>query len=56
MGTFLKQGYVLVSHEFQTVYCNWVQVKSPLILKVVVANCICCNNFDLKNKKVNYRK
>jgi len=26
-----------MSHEFQTVYCNWVQGKSPLMLKVVVA-------------------
>ena len=26
-----------MSHEFQTVYCNWVQRKSPLILKVMVA-------------------
>jgi len=26
-----------MSHEFQTVYCNWVQRKSSLILKVVVA-------------------
>jgi len=26
-----------MSHEFQTVYSNWVQRKSPLILKVVVA-------------------
>jgi len=26
-----------MSHEFQTVYCKWVQRKSPLILKVVVA-------------------
>jgi len=37
MGTILKHGYVFMSHEFQIVYCNWVQVKSPLILKVVVA-------------------
>jgi len=37
MGTILKHGYVFMRHEFQTVYCNWVQVKSPLILKVVVA-------------------
>ena len=37
MGTILRHGYVFMSHEFQTVYCNWVQVKSPLILKVVVA-------------------
>jgi len=26
-----------MSHEFQTVYCTWVQRKSPLMLKVVVA-------------------
>jgi len=26
-----------MSHKFQTVYCNRVQRKSPLILKVVVA-------------------
>jgi len=26
-----------MSHEFQTVYCNWVQRKIPLMLKVVVA-------------------
>jgi len=37
MGTILKHCYVFMSHEFQTVYCNWVQHKSPLILKVVVA-------------------
>jgi len=37
MGTILKHCYVFISHEFQTVYCNWVQHKSPLILKVVVA-------------------
>jgi len=36
MGTILKH-YVFMSHDFQTVYCNWVQRKSPLILKVVVA-------------------
>jgi len=37
MGTILKHCYVFVSHEFQTGYCNWVQRKIPLILKVVVA-------------------
>ena len=38
MGTILKHCYVFMSHDFQTVYCNWVQRKSrPLILKVVVA-------------------
>jgi len=26
-----------MSHDFQTAYCNWIQRKSPLILKVVVA-------------------
>jgi len=26
-----------MSHDFQTVYCNWVQYKIPFILKVVVA-------------------
>jgi len=26
-----------MSHGFQTVYCNWVQRKSPFMLKVVVA-------------------
>jgi len=26
-----------MSHDFQTAYCNWVQGKSPLIIKVVVA-------------------
>jgi len=26
-----------MSHGFQTVYCDWVQRKNPLILKVVVA-------------------
>jgi len=36
MGTVLNHCYVFVSHEFQTVYCNWVQRKNPLILKVVV--------------------
>jgi len=25
-----------MSHEFQTIYCNWVQHKSSLIPKVVV--------------------
>jgi len=25
-----------MSHDFQTVYCIWVQRKRPLILKVVV--------------------
>ena len=37
MRTILKHCYVFMSHDFQTVYCNWVQRKSPLILKVVVA-------------------
>ena len=37
MGTILKHCYVFMSHDFQIVYCNWVQRKSPLILKVVVA-------------------
>ena len=37
MGTILKHCYVFMSHDFQTVYWNWVQRKSPLILKVVVA-------------------
>jgi len=37
MGTILKHCYVFMSHEFQTVYCNWVHRKSPLILKEVVA-------------------
>jgi len=37
MGTILNHCYVSMSLEFQTVYCNWVQRKSPLILKVVVA-------------------
>ena len=37
MGTILKHCYVFMSHEFQTFYCNWVQRKIPLILKVVVA-------------------
>jgi len=37
MGTNLKHGYIFISHDFQTIYCNWVQRKSPLILKVVVA-------------------
>ena len=37
MGTISKHGYVFMSHEFQTVYCNWVQVKSPLVLMVEVA-------------------
>jgi len=32
MGTMLKFFRI-----FKTVYCNWVQRKSPLILKVVVA-------------------
>ena len=36
MGTILKHCYVFMSHNFQTVYCNWVQRKI-LILKVVVA-------------------
>jgi len=37
MGTILKHCYVFMSHEFQTVHSNWVQRKSPLILKVEVA-------------------
>jgi len=37
MGTILKHCYVFMSHGFQTVYCNWVQRKSPFMLKVVVA-------------------
>jgi len=37
MGSILKLCYVVMSHDFQTVYCNWVQRKSLLILKVVVA-------------------
>ena len=36
MGTILKRCYVFMSPDFQTVYCNWVQRKSPLTLKVVV--------------------
>jgi len=56
MGTNLKHCYVFMSHEFQTVYCNWVQRKSSFILKVVVAIAYVANNFDLKNKNVNYRK
>jgi len=52
----LKHCYVFMSHEFQAVYCNWVQSKSPLILKVVVAIAYVATNSDLKNKNVNYRK
>jgi len=37
MGTILNHCYVFMSHEFLTVCCNWVQRKSLLILKVVVA-------------------
>jgi len=37
MGTILKHCYVLMSHDIQTVYCNWDQRKSSLILKVMVA-------------------
>jgi len=37
MGTNLNHRYVFMSHKFETVYCDWVQRKSPLILKVVVA-------------------
>jgi len=37
MGTILKHCYVFMSHNFHTVYCNWIQRKSSLILKVVVA-------------------
>jgi len=37
MGTILKHCYVFMSHDFPAIYCNWVQRKSPLILKVVVA-------------------
>ena len=54
MGTILKHCYVVVSHDFQTVYCNWVQRKSPLILKVVVA--IAYVATILTSKKVNFRK
>jgi len=39
MGTILKKhGNVFMSHEFQTVYCNWVQVKSPSNVVVAIAN------------------
>jgi len=37
MGIILKHCYVFMSHHFQSVYCNWVHCKSPLILKVLVA-------------------
>jgi len=36
MGAILKHCYVFMSHDFQTVYCNWAQRKSPLIPKLVV--------------------
>jgi len=39
-----------MSHDFQTVYCNWVQVKSPLILKVVVATAYVATIFTSKIK------
>jgi len=32
MGTILKHCYIFMSHDFQTVYCDWVQRKSRLIL------------------------
>jgi len=37
MGTIWKHCYVFMSHDFQTVDCNWIQRKIPLIPKVVVA-------------------
>jgi len=45
-----------MSHDFQTVYCNWIQRKSPLILKVVVAIAYVATILTLKSKNVNYRK
>ena len=36
MGSILKHCYVFMSHDFETVYCTWVQRKSPLILKLLV--------------------
>jgi len=36
MGTILKHCCVFMSHDFQIVYCNWLQRKSLLKLKVVV--------------------
>jgi len=29
MGTILKHCYVFMSHNFRSVYCNWVQRKIP---------------------------
>jgi len=39
-----------MSHEFQTFYCNLVQRKSPLILKVVVAIAYVATIFTSKVK------
>jgi len=50
MGTILKHCYVFMTHEFQTVYCNWVQVESPLILKVVVASAYVATILTSKTK------
>jgi len=36
-GNHFEELLCFMSHEFQTVYCNWVRGKSPLILKVVLA-------------------
>jgi len=47
---------MFMSHEFQTVYCNWVQRKSPLILKVVVEIAYVARILTSKNKNVNYKK
>ena len=58
MATILKYCYVFMSHDFQTVYCNFVIEFSAIAPHTEGGggNCICCNNFDLKNKNVNYRK
>jgi len=45
-----------MSHEFQTVYCYWVQHKSSLILKVLVAIAYVATILTSKIKNANYRK
>ena len=56
MGTILKHCYVFMSHDIQTVYCNWVKRKSPLIQKVVVEIAHAATILSWKIKNVNYRK
>ena len=51
-GNHFEAWLCFMSHEFQTV---GFRSKVPYT-EGGGGNCICCNNFDLKNKNVNYRK